>query len=129
MFWSASRKRGGGNVLVDLDQAIDEEKEFQKELLGILARSETRLKAYRLTRSFMHGGSPLDEDGSPLTIPTATEFILKQHGDMHVRDIAKYLVQNYAIEAVPTTITTSLARYAKKGKIFKRLGGNRFGLL
>lgn len=116
-------------MVFDLDQAIEDEEEFQKELLGILARSESRLKAYRLSRSFMRGESPPQEGEPPLTIPVAAELILKKHGSLHVREIAKYLEGDYSISAVPTTITTSLARYAKKGKVFKRLGGNRFSLL
>jgi len=115
-------------MVFDLDQAIEDEEEFQKELLGILARSETRLKAYRLSRNFMRGESPSQEGEPPLTIPVAAELILRKHGSLHVREIAKYL-EDYSISAVPTTITTSLARYAKKGKVFKRLGGNRFSLL
>lgn len=115
-------------MLFDLDKAIEDEEAFQKELLGILARSETRLKAYRLSRSFMLGESPSTEGEPLLTIPAAAELILRKHGSLHVREIAKYLV-DYSIEAAPTTITTSLARYAKKGKVFKRLGGNRFSLL
>jgi hypothetical protein len=115
-------------MVFDLDKAIEDEEEFQKELLGILARSETRLKAYRLSRSFMRGESPPQEGEPPLTIPAAAELILRKHGSLHVREIAKYL-EDYSIAAVPTTITTSLARYAQKGKVFKRLGGNRFGLI
>lgn len=115
-------------MLFDLDQAIKDEEEFQKELLGTLARSERRLKAYRLSRSFMLSESPPTEGESPLTIPAAAELILRRYGNLHVREIAKRLA-DYGIEAAPTTITTSLARYAKKGKVFKRLGGNRFSLL
>lgn len=115
-------------MVFDLDQAIKDEEEFQKELLGILARSETRLKAYRLSRNFMRGESPLEDGESPLTIPAAAELILRKHGSLHVREIAKHL-EDYSIEAATTTVTTSLARYAKKGKVFKKLGGNRFSLI
>lgn len=115
-------------MVFDLDEAIEDEEEFQKELLGILARSETRLKTYRLSRSFMRGESPQQEGEPPITIPAAAELILRKHGVLHVREIAKHL-RDYSIEAAPTTITTSLARYANKGKVFKRLGGNRFGLI
>jgi hypothetical protein len=115
-------------VLFDLDQAIQEEEEFQKELRALLARSETRLNTYKRARAFSRGESPPDEGEPPLTIPAAAELILRKHGILHVREIAKHLA-DYSIEAAPTTITTSLARYAKKGKVFKRLGGNRFSIL
>ncbi len=103
-------------MVFDLDKAIEDEEEFQRALRDILVRSETRLKSYRLSRSFMRGESPPQEGEPPLTIPAAAELILRKHGSLHVREIAKYL-EDYSIAAVPTTITTSLARYANKGTL------------
>lgn len=119
---------GRRSVLFDLNQAIQDEEEFQTELRALLARSESRLNTYKRARAFSLWEPPPDEDAPPLTIPAAAELILRKHGRLHVREIAKYL-RNYSIDAAPTTITTSLARYAKKGRIFKKLGGNRFDLI
>lgn len=115
-------------MLFDLDQAIQDEEEFQRELRALLARSESRLNTYKRARAFSRWEPPPDEDAPPLTIPAAAELILRKHGELHVREIAKHL-RDYSIDAAPTTITTSLARYAKKGRIFKKLEGNRFDLI
>jgi hypothetical protein len=117
-------------VNYDLDTNIRDEESYQQELLALLTRSRERVRKYREVRSLLTGEEdPLlaKDRKRKFSIPQAAALILKD-GEQHLDEVVKRLPE-YGIYAVKTTVTTSLLRLAKRGKVFVKTGPNRYDLI
>ena len=116
----------------ELDSLVTEKEEEARNLRASLARVEQQLKALRHARDSLRDRSDSAAAAGYSTkgresIPTLVEQILREHGPQHVDDLVTRLGE-LAVFANKGTVTSSLVRYIKQGKRFKRVGRNKFAL-
>ena len=117
----------------EIDHLISEKTKRAQALRLELAQVENDLRALRRSRALMRGEPNPDEvarythRGRP-SLPDLVEEILRSEPiGLYVDDIVARLAE-LNVHANRQTITSSLTRWIKKGKRFKKIGRNTFAL-
>ena len=117
----------------EIDHLISEKTKRAQALRLELAQVENDLRALRRSRALMRGEPNPDEvarythRGRP-SLPDLVEEILRSEPNgLYVDDIVARLAE-LNVHANRQTITSSLTRWIKKGKRFKKIGRNTFAL-
>lgn len=114
----------------ELDSLITEKEEEARNLRSSLARVEQQLKALRHARDSLRSRTDSAVAGYSTkgreSIPTLVEQILRD-GPQHVDNLVRMLA-DMNVFTNKGTITSSIVRYIKQEKRFKRVGRNKFAL-
>jgi hypothetical protein len=114
----------------ELDSLIAEKEEEARNLRSSLARVEQQLKALRRARDCLRTKTDPAAGYSTKgreSIPTLVEQILREHGPQHVDDLVARLAE-LGVFVNKGTVTSSLVRYIRQEKRFRRVGRNKFAL-